>query len=160
MKIPYSFKKIHQYGVSYYTTYKEEYNRYDHSVGVFAILRMKGASLDEQIAGLLHDVSHTAFSHVGDWVFGNEQQDKSYQDLIHASFLEQSELGAILEKHGFKIEQILPNEELFPALECSLPNLSADRIDYNLQGAYYQGFLTYNEVQKVIQDVRYWEGNG
>lgn len=55
-------KHIHQYGVAYYTTHQEEYNRFDHSVGVFAILRKNGASLDQQISGLLHDVSHTVFS--------------------------------------------------------------------------------------------------
>lgn len=39
-------KGVHQYGVAYYTTHREEYNRYDHSIGVFTILRLKGASLD------------------------------------------------------------------------------------------------------------------
>ena len=62
-------KRVHQYGVAFYTTHKENYTRYDHSLGVFAILRLKEASLQEQIAGLLHDVSHTAFSHVGDWAY-------------------------------------------------------------------------------------------
>ena len=148
-------KHIHQYGVSYYTTHTEEYNRYDHSISVFAILRANGASLEERIAGLLHDVSHTAFSHVGDWVFGKENYEKDYQNNIHASFLEKSGLGAILRKHCFSIEQVLPNEELFPALENRLPNLCADRIDYNIQGAYYQGFITYDEALLIAQDVRY-----
>src|SRR5579872_6615413 len=76
-------KSIHQYGVAYYTTHREEYNRFDHSLGVFAILRAKGAPLDEQIAGLLHDISHTAFSHVGDWVFGKEYQEDDYQSIIY-----------------------------------------------------------------------------
>ncbi len=135
-------KHIHQYGVSFYTTHPEEYNRYDHSIGVFALLRAKGASLEEQIAGLLHDVSHTAFSHVGDWVFGKENQEKAYQDNIHLTFLASSGLGEILKRHHFSIEQMLPKEELYPALENNLPNLCADRIDYNIQGAYYQGFIT------------------
>src|SRR5690554_5599914 len=68
-------KGVHQYGVSYYTTHKEEYTRYDHSLGVFALLRAKGSPLKEQVAGLLHDVSHTAFSHVGDWIFGKINQE-------------------------------------------------------------------------------------
>lgn len=55
---------------------------YDHSMGVFVILRARGAPLEEQIAGLLHDVSHTAFSHVGDWVYGKENQDKDYQNDV------------------------------------------------------------------------------
>lgn len=148
-------KHIHQYGVSYYTTYPEEYNRYDHSIGVFAILRANHASLEEQIAGLLHDVSHTAFSHVGDWVFGKENQDKDYQNCIHSLFLEKTGLADILKKYHFTPDQIQPKEELFPALENPLPNLCADRIDYNIQGAYYQGVITYEEAILVFKNLRF-----
>lgn len=148
-------KNIHQYGVSYYTTHREEYNRYDHSIGVFAILRTNNSSLEEQIAGLLHDVSHTAFSHVGDWVFGKENQDKDYQNGIHSFFLKESGLAGILKKYNITIEQILPEEELFPSLESPLPNLCADRIDYNIQGAYYQGFITHEEAISIFKSLRF-----
>ena len=148
-------KHIHQYGVSFYTTHKEEYNRYDHSIGVFTILRTKGASLEEQIAGLLHDVSHTAFSHVGDWVFGKENQEKDYQDNIHFEFLENSGVGDILRRHNFTVAKLLPKEEFYPALENRLPNLCADRIDYNIQGAYYQEFITYDEALSILNDLQF-----
>lgn len=148
-------KKIHQYGVAYYTTHKEEYNRYDHSVGVFAILREKGASLEEQIAGLLHDVSHTVFSHVGDWVFGKENQEEDYQNSIHLRFLKESGLAEILAKHGYTPEKLLPKNAYFPALEAPLPNLCADRIDYNIQGAYYRGFITYEEAKAIFKDLQF-----
>lgn len=150
-------KRIHQYGVAYYTTHSEEYNRYDHSIGVFTVLRAHGASLEEQIAGLLHDVSHTAFSHVGDWVFGVENQEDSYQDKIHISFLEESGIATILRRHHYKPEALLPLEEHFPALESGLPNLCADRIDYNIQGAYYQGFITYKEAIAIFNDLQFIE---
>src|SRR5437879_5744230 len=46
-------KKVHHYGTAYYVRgYKHEYTRYDHCVGDWAILRMFGAPLEEQIAGL------------------------------------------------------------------------------------------------------------
>ena len=32
-------------------------NRFDHSVGVFLLIRKYGGSLEEQMAGLIHDVS-------------------------------------------------------------------------------------------------------
>ena len=146
-------KDIHQYGVAYFISHKEEYNRYDHSIGVFAILRKNEASLEEQIAGLLHDVSHTTFSHVGDWIFGKENQEDDYQGNIHASFLEKTGLGDILKKYNLTIDQVRPDEDLFPALESPLPNLCADRIDYNIQGAYYQGFITYEEALLIFKDL-------
>lgn len=149
---------IHQYGISYYTLYSEEYNRYDHSLGVFAILRTKGASLPQQIAGLLHDVSHTAFSHVGDWVFGKENVSKDYQSEIHPFFLEASGLGDILRKHGLSVQEILPTKELCPALEDELPNLCADRIDYNIQGAFHRGFISYAEALIIFEDLQFSNG--
>lgn len=148
-------KLIHQYGVAYYTDFTEEYNRYDHSIGVFAILRVNNASLEEQIAGLLHDVSHTAFSHVGDWIFSKQNQEKDYQNEIHPHFLRKSGLADILERYQLTVEQILPVEELFPALENSLPNLCADRIDYNIQGAYHQGYITHEEAVAIFNDLRF-----
>lgn len=152
-------KKIHQYGISYYDgSHTEEYTRFDHSVGVFAILRIKGCSLQEQVAGLLHDVSHTVFSHVGDWVFSKENQEKDYQNSIHEAFLEKTELGEVLLRHGFKVKDILPLEELFPALEQSLPGLCADRIDYNLQGAFHKKFLTQKEAKRLLKDLHFVNG--
>jgi uncharacterized protein len=152
-------KQVHQYGISYYTTHPEEYSRYDHSLGVFAILRLKGASLKEQIAGLLHDVSHTVFSHVGDYVFHrpNDHQN-SFQDNVHGWFLKKYGIGDILEKRGYDVEEILHKSGAFSALEQDLPNLCADRIDYNLQGAFYQGFLTRCEVQQIVEDLTFEEG--
>ena len=151
-------KRIHQYGVAYYTTHREEYNRFDHSLGVFAVLRQKGACLEEQISGLLHDVSHTAFSHVGDWVFGKEYQEEDYQSTILRLYLAVSGVEEILNRFGFTIEQILPKRAEFVMLEQSLPNLSADRIDYNIQGAFFQKFLTREEALELFHDLLFVDG--
>jgi HD superfamily phosphohydrolase len=151
-------KHIHQYGIAYYTTHKEEYTRYKHSLGVFAVLRMKGASLEEQIAGLLHDVSHTVFSHVGDWIFQKVGSEKDYQNDIHEEFLEKYGLGAILKKYNLSSKDVLPLEHLFPMLEQKKPNLCADRIDYNIQGAYYQGQLSLEEARELLNDLEFEEG--
>lgn len=148
-------KQVHQYGVAYYTTHREEYNRYDHSVGVFTILRKNGASLDEQISGLLHDVSHTVFSHVGDWLFGKEYQEEDYQSTIYKMYVSHSGIEDILIKYGYTIDKIYPKNKAFAMLERPLPNLCADRIDYNLQGAYYQGHLTKDEVLTIFNDLHF-----
>ena len=152
-------KKIHQYGVSFYTTsFNENYNRYDHSIGVFAILRHYNAPLKEQIAGLLHDVSHTVFSHVGDWMFGKENQEADYQGTIHTIFLKKSGLATILEKYQISAEEVLPLEKYFPMLEQKGPKLCADRIDYNIQGAYYRGFITYDEALILFNRFQFHDG--
>jgi hypothetical protein len=151
-------KSIHQYGVSYYTTHREEYTRYDHSMGVFVILRKNGASLVQQIAGLLHDVSHTVFSHVGDWLFGKEYQEEDYQTMIYKMYLSYSGIEEILIKHGYTLHQVQPKNPEFTMLEQPLPNLCADRIEYNLQGAHFQNFLTKEEVLALYDDLHFIDG--
>jgi len=151
-------KHIHQYGISYYTTHREEYTRFDHSLGVWAVLKRKGASLEEQIADLLHDVSHTVFSHVGDWVFKMQHLEEDYQTSIHERYLTQSGLEKILNHYGYTVEGVLPKREEFEMLEQPLPNLNADRIDYNIQGAYFQHFLTKEDALELFQDVYFEEG--
>ncbi len=146
---------IRQYGVSYYTTHKEEFTRYSHSLGVFHLLRASNRPLNEQIAGLLHDVSHTAFSHVGDWVFNKEYNDVDYQNSIHEEYLESSGLSNILRKHGFNPKMALPSEENAPALEQPRPNPSADRLDYSIQGAYHQKFITKEEAIEIFKDCHF-----
>src|SRR5579872_3610389 len=152
-------RHIHQYGIAYYTkTHPEEYTRFEHSLGVFAILRSKNASLEEQIAGLLHDVSHTAFSHVGDWVYAKEHQEEDYQTIIHNSYLVSAGIETILHQYGYTVEQVSPKRKEFAMLEQPLPNLCADRIDYNIQGAYYQKFITLDEAQRLFLDVTFENG--
>ncbi len=151
-------KSIHQYGVAYYTTHRENYNRYEHSLGVMAILRKNNASLEEQVAGLLHDVSHTVFSHVGDWVFKKDNQEDDYQGIIFKIFLSYSGIEKILLKYGYTTNQIFPKNPHFTRLEQPLPDLCADRIDYNIQGAYYRGFIDKEEALEVYNDLQFSEG--
>jgi len=109
--------------------------RYAHSVGVFLLLRRYGASLKEQIAGLIHDASHSAFSHTIDYIVsekGEEQKKQLYQDTVHLDVLGRTDIHEILEKHGFSLEE-LADESRFSLLEQPSPALCADRIDYFLR---------------------------
>lgn len=130
-------KKISQYGIpDQYCEFKN-FSRYDHSFGVMLCLRKIGADLEEQIAGLIHDVSHLAFSHVADWVFAEGHQGKEdYHDSIRDLFIKNSGIPGILKKHGFNLERIL-DENNFKLLENRIPNVCADRFDYSIQEFYY-----------------------
>ncbi|MCK4525510.1 MAG: HD domain-containing protein, partial [Candidatus Andersenbacteria bacterium] len=70
-------KKISQFGIFKHSfLFGIEFSRFEHSVGVYYLLKKFGASEEECLAGLLHDISHGAFSHVLDIVFaddGNEE---------------------------------------------------------------------------------------
>ena len=126
-------KKISQFGVPDKYYIKKNYSRFEHSVGVMILLRKLGASVEEQVAGLIHDVSHFTFSHVADWVLGKGQEgNEDLQDKLFKKFIKGGEIAKILKRHGFAIKRIL-NEENFPLLEKKIPDICADRVDYALR---------------------------
>ncbi|MBU4421914.1 HD domain-containing protein [Candidatus Parcubacteria bacterium] len=124
-------KGIAQFGPPEEFYHQKGFMRYEHSVGVFLLLRKLGASPGEQISGLLHDASHTAFSHVIDTVLGDPSIE-DFQDKNHLERLLKSDIKPILEKYGIDIYEIADCES-FVLLECNAPNLCADRIDYTLR---------------------------
>ncbi len=125
-------------------------SRFSHSIGVYLLLKIYGASIEEQIAGLIHDVSHSAFSHCIDYVLQFDSPEKQdHQDNIFENFVKKSEIPEILAKHNFDLEYIL-NDYNFPLKEKNVPDLCADRIDYSLRDAIVVG---------EIKDVKYFIDN-
>jgi len=60
-----------------------KHSRFEHSVGVCWLLKKYGAPIEEQIAGLIHDVSHTAFSHTSDYIFDTgSEREHTHQDKM------------------------------------------------------------------------------
>ena len=123
-------KGINQAGASQYAIKGKDVTRYEHSLGVMILLKKLNASLEEQIAGLLHDTPHTAFSHVIDFVFKSKNHD--FHEKFHEEIITNSEIPTILKEYGFDTERFF-NESNFPLLEKPLPDLCADRIDYTLR---------------------------
>lgn len=120
-----------------------EHSRFNHSLGVYLLLRKFNTSLEEQIAGLIHDVSHSVFSHCIDYVFSQlSEKYHDHQDRIFKNFVGKTTIPKILKKHGLEPAYIL-NESNFPLKEKPLPDLCADRIDYCLREA-----LIFEEINK------------
>lgn len=142
-------KEIAQWGLPDEYYFKNGFSRYEHSIGVFFLLRKLNANLEEQIAGLTHDVSHTAFSHVVDSVIGNPEKE-DYQDSIHKEFMKKSSIKNILDKYGFSFEKISKLEN-FSLLERKAPSLCADRIDYCLRELILDSEKDY--VQNIFLDL-------
>lgn len=153
-------KGVRQYGAyDYVIKPVKEYSRYDHCVGVWALLKLFGAGLEEQIAGLLHDVSHTAFSHTGDLLFGQGHGSQTaYQDSIHRWYLLQFGVDKILEKYGIPVDSVIPDEKRHTMLEQKLPDICADRLEYNLYAGILTKMLTLDEIGAIVKDIRFENG--
>lgn len=153
-------KKIDQSGPVTYFDLAPKYTRYDHSLGVLGLIIKAKRSIKEQVAALLHDVSHTAFSHLGDLVFAdliknNEGCDKSYQDSIHLEFLKNSDIYSIIKKYGFSIEDLNPHLTSYTALERELPHMCADRIEYVLHTGLLLNYISKEELKHIVNNLRF-----
>jgi len=128
------------------------FNRFEHCVGVMILLQRLGASLEEQISGLLHDVSHTAFSHTGDWVLGDQEKEE-LQDKNHRKFILETEIPKILSKHGIDFEAVIDTKK-FTILERDAPFVCADRVDYCLKDYY----MDKNDIKIILDSILVRDG--
>ncbi len=157
-------KGVNQYGIVHYIHHSTlPYTRYTHSLGVFFLLRHYGATLEEQIAGLLHDVSHTVFSHVGDHLMDAahaiiDQTKDAYQDEQHLWILSQTDVADILAKYDISLESINHKNGSFHMLEQELPDICADRLEYNLYGGLAEGWLTQEDIDGILNALHYKDG--
>jgi HD superfamily phosphohydrolase len=120
------------------------------------LVRRLGGSLEEQAAALLHDVSHTAFSHVIDYVFDGHHS-QSYHEEQKEAFMAASDLPQVLERHGMDWRLFL-HEEDYPLLEQPAPALCADRLDYFLRDSLDLGLSTPAQIQAALASLRVWDG--
>lgn len=151
-------KGIDQSGSCRYINKIGPYSRYTHSVGVYFLLKRFNAPLCEQAAGLLHDASHTTFSHTGDWLFSHGSHENSYQDHIHTWYLSQQNIASILERYHMTLEQMEVKDNGYDRLEQDLPDLCADRIEYNLFTGHLTGLLTKDDIKNILDDLHFDHG--
>lgn len=145
-----------QHGISALIGITQPVTRFEHSVGAMLLVRRLGGKLPEQIAALLHDVSHTAFSHVIDYVFdGHDSQ--GYHDEQKEPFLAQSDVPGILARHGYDWRLFL-DETNYPLLEQPSPRLCADRLDYFLRDAQGLGLAAPEDVAFALDHLLVADG--
>lgn len=140
---------VHQSGAIFLVNPDICHSRLEHAIGVAMLIKKLGGSELEQIAGLLHDVSHTAFSHVGDYVFENTDED--YHEKVFAEILYKSEIPDVLLKYGYSVNQILYGE--FNILEQAMPSLCADRLDYTLRDGVHAGLISRQRAREFLNSI-------
>jgi uncharacterized protein len=123
-------KGVRQAGPSALAFPFKDVTRYEHSLGVFILLRRLRAQRREQVAGLLHDISHTAFSHAVDFVFTSTEQD--HHEQLKPLMLDRPDISRALAGLGYSPCDFY-DDSVYPLLEQPIPVLCADRLDYFLR---------------------------
>jgi HD superfamily phosphohydrolase len=123
-------KNVAQAGSSRLVRPGRSVSRFEHSLGVMRLTGLLGGSEAEQAAGLLQDVSHTAFSHTIDYVY--DDRDESFHEQIVRKVVLSSDIPVILANHGLDWDTLFSRPNLI-RVDVKAPLLCADRIDYTLR---------------------------
>ncbi|MDP3917942.1 MAG: HD domain-containing protein [Candidatus Woesebacteria bacterium] len=143
-------KKISQDGAPHFIQPIRNVNRFEHSIGVWYLSSLYKRPIEEQIACLLHDVPHTAFSHVIDFVMEDEKHE--FHEKFTEKLISESEIPNILNRHGVDIKKVLDKDK-FELLENNLPDISFDRWDYFMRDGFTLNFLSKTIINEFITNI-------
>ncbi|MCS7261488.1 MAG: HD domain-containing protein [Anaerolineae bacterium] len=144
-------RDVLQHGISGLLGVTRPTSRFEHSVGVMLLVRRMGASVTEQLAALLHDVSHTAFSHVIDYVYGG-YDSQCYHEVMKETYIAHSDLPEVLARYGYNWREFL-DEHRFSLLERPAPALCADRLDYFFRDSFDLGLASWDDIQQALKSL-------
>ncbi|SEH46281.1 hypothetical protein SAMN05192559_101580 [Halobacillus karajensis] len=160
-------RRIKQLGTSYLTFHGAEHSRFNHSLGVYEIVRriienfQARPNWDQEerllclCAALLHDLGHGPFSHSFEKVYKLD-----HEDFTQAILLGDTEVNKVLSKveKGFpkKVADVI-NKTYENKLVVSLisSQIDADRMDYLQRDAYFTG-VSYGhfDMERILRVMR------
>lgn len=149
-------KGISQHGITAVIGITSQFTRFDHSVGTMLLVGSLGATIDEQIAALLHDISHTAFSHVIDFVY-DDHNGQGYHEKMKEEIVANSDIPEIMGRYGMDWRQFM-DEDRFPILEQPLPALCADRLDYFFRDLEFLNLGRPKDIQNAVASLTLVQG--
>lgn len=161
-------RRIKQLGTTYLTFHGAEHSRFNHSLGVYEIIRRiidnvfegrpewdENERLLSLCAALLHDLGHGPFSHSFEKVF-----DFDHEEFTQAIILGNTEVNQVLKKVSpdfpTKVAEVIAktySSKLVVSLISS--QIDADRMDYLQRDAYFTG-VSYGhfDMERILRVMR------
>lgn len=126
------------------------YSRGEHSLGVYFLLRFLGATIEQCIGGLLHDIYHTNFSHTTDEIFCGKTQE-SFHEKNKFKFFKRCCMGTIQ-----ILLQSFPDRDYEFFLDG--PNMmitknksfGGDMLDYFMRDGFYEREFTFEWITSIV----------
>lgn len=160
-------RRIKQLGTTYLTFHGAEHSRFNHSLGVYEIVRRMVKQMEKEpswnkeermvclCAALLHDIGHGPFSHSFEKVF-----DLDHEAFTQRIILEDTVVHRVLKERDAdlprKVAQVIDKtyeDQLVVSMISS--QIDADRMDYLLRDAYYTG-VSYGQfdMERILRVMR------
>jgi uncharacterized protein len=161
-------RRIKQLGTTFLTFHGAEHSRFNHSLGVYEIVRRiiddvfvgrpewnDSERLLTLCAALLHDLGHGPFSHSFEKVFNTD-----HEEFTRAIILGKTEVNTILEKVSPEFPQnvadiIAKTSEKKLIISLISSQIDADRMDYLQRDAYFTG-VSYGQfdMERILRVMR------
>ncbi|MFC5711576.1 HD domain-containing protein [Thalassorhabdus alkalitolerans] len=160
-------RRVRQLGTTYLTFHGAEHTRFNHSLGVYEIMRriIEGFEgrphWDEKerllclCAALLHDIGHGPFSHSFEKVFHTDHETWTRKIIVG-----DTEVNQVLKRMGDHfpqqvadvIEKTYPNKLVVSMISSQI---DADRMDYLQRDAFYTG-VSYGhfDMERILRVMR------
>ncbi|WP_062200203.1 HD domain-containing protein [Massilibacterium senegalense] len=164
-------RRIRQLGTTYLTFHGAEHSRFNHSLGVYEIVRrmmtiFQGRPYwnDEErllclTAALLHDVGHGPFSHSFEKVFDFNHEEWS-RNIITGNTEINQVLRSVDDTFPQAVADVIAKKYPNPLVVSLISSqIDADRMDYLLRDAYYTG-VSYGkfDLDRVLRVMRPYPG--
>ncbi|RSK28994.1 HD domain-containing protein [Bacillus sp. HMF5848] len=161
-------RRIKQLGTTYLTFHGAEHSRFNHSLGVYEIMRRIVDDVfqgrpewddNERLiclcAALLHDIGHGPFSHSFEKVFHLDHEDYSRAIIVGDTEVNKilRKVGDEFPKHVAEVIGKTYHNKLVVSLISS--QIDADRMDYLQRDAYYTG-VSYGhfDMERILRVMR------
>ena len=130
------------------------HTRLEHSIGVSHLVKQMASQSDVpkdeiplvSIAGLLHDLGHSPYSHLADELpFGKDHVEVT-QDIINSS-----QISDILGDQGFDIDEVcnlIKGDHKYGSLISG--DIDGDRLDYLMRDSHYTGVKTGVDTGRLV----------
>ncbi|WP_077216095.1 HD domain-containing protein [Bacillus kwashiorkori] len=161
-------RRIKQLGTTFLTFHGAEHSRFNHSLGVYEIVRRivdnvfkgrQGWNEEDRLlalcAALLHDLGHGPFSHSFEKVFSLD-----HESFTQKIILGDTEVNKVLQTVDASFpkqvaEVIAKTSEKKLVISLISSQIDADRMDYLLRDAYYTGVSYGNiDMERVLRVMR------
>ena len=160
-------RRVKQLGTTYLTFHGAEHSRFNHSLGVYEIVRRMINKMEKYdswnkeerlvclCAALLHDLGHGPFSHSFEKVLTLD-----HEEFTQRIILEDTNINKVLRRiePGFpeKVARVIAKDyedQLVVSIISS--QIDADRMDYLLRDAYYTG-VSYGQfdMERILRVMR------
>lgn len=160
-------RRIRQLGTTYLTFHGAEHSRFNHSLGVYEIMRRIIANFSDGVswseeerllglsAALLHDIGHGPFSHSFEKVFTTNHEEWTQAILLGDTKINET-LKRVSPDFPQQVSEVIGKtheNKLIVSLISS--QIDADRMDYLLRDAYYTGVNYGNfDIERILRVMR------